>query len=698
VSITPAGGPFSKQMERQEALLRDIKRLCLKAGLVCVLCYLGNKFGTLVRFPNIGSAVLFPPYAFLTAALLMSSRGHWWAYLLASFVAYFAACWPTWPLTWVVLTEGANLSRALIAAIGIRYFFRSPRLDTLRGVVIFVLMAALLAPAVAALIGATTVVLHKSDVSFWMSWTAWFLSNAVTGMALLPALLVGMQAIEAAKRLSRSRLIEASLMFTGLILSSVVVFSVGAGHEKDGTLPARLYAPLPFLIWAGVRFGPGGTSLAVLGIAATVIWSASKGLGPFGDSAQDDNDIVSLYLFLLAVSLPVMILSALFRERGRSEESLQEHKSQVDLFFEHAPAAIAMLDRDMKYVLTSRRWLKDYRLGEQNIIGRSHYEVFPECPQRWKDIHRRCLAGAVETCEEDCFTRLDGSVDWIRWEVRPWHHAAGIIGGIIMFTEVVTERKRTEKEAQQQRQELAHLTRVGIVGELSGAIAHELSQPLTAILANAQAGQRFLAANDDGRQDLAEILSDIVRGAKHAGSVIRRLRALLKRDETHFGVINLNRVISEVLDLARHEFVSRSVRVETHLAPGLPPVRADRVGLQQVLLNLLMNACDAMNGIQSGNRLVTISSSVDPQGSIRVSISDCGQGIWAGHEERIFDSFFTTKEHGLGLGLSVCRSIVKAHAGRLWAENNPTGGATFHFALPVPKQAQSHVLASTART
>ncbi len=638
-----------------------------------------------VKF-HVGSAVFFPPYAFLTAALLMSPRRHWWTYLVAAFVGHFAARWPAWPLTWVALAGLANLLKALIAAIGIGYCAHgSPQLGTLRGVVIFVLMAVLLAPAAAAFIGAANVVLHKEVTNFWLPWTAWFLSNAVTGITLLPAILIGMLAVKAVKRPSRSRLIEATFLFSGLVLSSVLVFSVGESEGTGATLPARLYAPLPFLIWAAVRFGPGGTSVAILGIAATVIWSASKGLGPFVAGRQHDDNIISLYLFLLAVSFPVMMLSALFRERQRSERSLQEYKSQVELFFEHAPAAIAMFDRDLKYILASQRWLKDYRLGDQKIIGRSHYDIFPEAPQRWKDIHQRCLAGAVETCEEDCFPRLDGTVDWIRWEVRPWHHADGNIGGIIMFTEVVTERKRAEQEVELQRKELAHVTRVGIVGELSGALAHELSQPLTAILTNAQAGQRFLASDGDRRQNIAEILSDIVHGAKRAGSVIRGLRALLKRDEAHFAPVNINRVVTDVLDLARHEFVSRATRIETHLAHGLPSVWADRVALQQVILNLLMNACDAMNDNHPGNRQVSVLTVVDHEGSIRASISDRGHGISPGHEESIFDAFVTTKQRGLGLGLSVCRSIVKAHAGRLWAENNSTEGATFHFTLPLAK-------------
>jgi C4-dicarboxylate-specific signal transduction histidine kinase len=253
----------------------------------------------------------------------------------------------------------------------------------------------------------------------------------------------------------------------------------------------------------------------------------------------------------------------------------------------------------------------------------------------------------------------------------------------------ITERKQAELEIQQQRQLLTHLTRVATLGELSGALAHELSQPLTSILSNAQAAQRFLAREPADLAEVRDILNDIVDDDRRAGAVIRRWRTLLRKGETQLHPLDLNDVANEVLRLANTELIAHGVTVTTRLTQGLPPVRGDRVGLQQVLLNLIVNACDAMKHNERANRHLTVGTELDGADAVKVTIADRGDGIPADKIERVFEPFFTTKENGLGLGLSICRSIVAAHGGRLGVDNNADRGATFFFALsaqldPVP--------------
>jgi C4-dicarboxylate-specific signal transduction histidine kinase len=236
------------------------------------------------------------------------------------------------------------------------------------------------------------------------------------------------------------------------------------------------------------------------------------------------------------------------------------------------------------------------------------------------------------------------------------------------------------------------LTRVATLGELSGALAHELSQPLTSILSNAQAAQRFSSGDAVDLGELRDILKDIVDDGRRAGAVIRRWRTLLRRGETLLQTLDLNEVATEVLRLAHNELIAHGVTVTAHLTPGLPPVRGDRVGLQQVLLNLIVNACDAMKCNEPARRHLTVVTGPGADGAVQVAVADRGDGIPADKIERVFEPFFTTKEHGLGLGLAICRSIVAAHGGRLWVTSNADRGATFCFALSAQPDALSRQL------
>jgi PAS domain S-box-containing protein len=246
----------------------------------------------------------------------------------------------------------------------------------------------------------------------------------------------------------------------------------------------------------------------------------------------------------------------------------------------------------------------------------------------------------------------------------------------------VTGRRRAEREIAQQRNELAHLSRVNLLGELAGALAHELNQPLTAILSNAQAAQRFLAHGQSDIDEVRAILAVIVAEDKRAGEVIRRLRGLLKKGEVQHQPLNINEIVEETLNLVRGDLVERDITAHTELTQDAPVLHGDRVQIQQVLLNLVMNACDAMVDMSPQNRRITISTSLTSDGLVTLLVADCGMGISPGKLEHIFDPFYTTKSHGLGLGLAVCRTIITAHGGTLWATNNPERGATFHVKLP----------------
>jgi signal transduction histidine kinase len=276
------------------------------------------------------------------------------------------------------------------------------------------------------------------------------------------------------------------------------------------------------------------------------------------------------------------------------------------------------------------------------------------------------------------------------WEEHKWvvigAAAALAVQALLIAALIVQARRRRRAQAafELQQQELAHLGRVSLLGELSGAIAHEISNPLTAILSNAQAAKRFLQQKPADTGEVGEILDDIAADSKRAGNVIQRLRALFKKADAHLELADLNDIVADVLQLADRKLLEDNVNVATKLT-AVPAVRADPVQLKQVLLNLVVNACDAMAGNKLGDRGLTIATSCDGKRFAQVSVSDRGSGIAGSVKEHLFQPFVTTKSAGIGLGLSICRSIIEAHGGRLSAANNPDRGATFSVALPIDR-------------
>ena len=271
-----------------------------------------------------------------------------------------------------------------------------------------------------------------------------------------------------------------------------------------------------------------------------------------------------------------------------------------------------------------------------------------------------------------------------RWQLAATAHSwrTSVGEGAIDPPRGVDVQQHAGTLAREQQEELAHLARVAALGELSGAFAHELAQPLTAILANAEAALQLAMRESATPPELAEMLRDIIKDDVRAAAMIERLRALLARREIRRQPVDLNQIIGEVLALVRSDLIARNVSVRLELAPQPLIVLADAVQLQQVLLNLVVNACEAMSATPPAERQLTITTRTAEHGrKIACSVTDRGHGILQRCLDEIFEPFVTTKSNGLGLGLPICRSILEAHGGRLWAQNTSEGGASLHFLI-----------------
>jgi PAS domain S-box-containing protein len=381
------------------------------------------------------------------------------------------------------------------------------------------------------------------------------------------------------------------------------------------------------------------------------------------------------------LSAAVTALRVEVSERVAAERALRSSEQRFSTAFHSSPDAIVIVhQKDYRFVEVNEKWEAMFGYSRAEVIGRTADElgltVYEE--QRQRGSAQLEAEGHLPELELEARTRSGNTLhvllraDSLEMAGEPCH---------IISLRDVTARKRADSAAEEQRRELAHLGRVATLSQLSGALAHELNQPLAAILANVRAAQRMVRKDSPDFKELRAILEDIALDDRRAGDVIGRLRSLLKKGDAQASEVRLNDLVTGVTRLLHSDLIRRRVATETDLAPSLPLVLGEPVELQQVMLNLVANACDGMAGIPADQRRVTISTGVTSEGLVQLSVRDQGEGIPPDRLEQIFDAFFTTKNHGLGLGLAICRSIVTAHGGRLWAVNNPLGGATFHMLL-----------------
>jgi len=367
-------------------------------------------------------------------------------------------------------------------------------------------------------------------------------------------------------------------------------------------------------------------------------------------------------------------------ERRANERQLREQRRLLALFIQNAPAAIAMLDKEMRYIHASKRWLRDYRLEIENIVGRSHYEIFPEIPEHWKEIHRRCLAGATERCDEDPFTREDGRGDWLKWEVRPWMDSDGAIGGIIIMTELISDRKEAEQAlreaAEQQRkleERMLQAQKLESLGVLVAGVAHNFNNLLAIIMGTASMQEQ--AVTDPAELAALQVIS----------TACQRGRALVQ-SLSHFGRPSLAQQapfeLQSLLDEVRVLLgTTRKECAIVALDAGEPLwVLGDASSISTVLMNLSLNGLDAM---PEGGTLTLGASALDPDW-VEVRVEDTGAGMTPEVLARAAEPFFTTKPvgKGTGLGLSMSHGVVKAHGGTLELSSAPGQGTQVKLRLP----------------
>jgi PAS domain S-box-containing protein len=377
-------------------------------------------------------------------------------------------------------------------------------------------------------------------------------------------------------------------------------------------------------------------------------------------------------------------------ERKRAEEALGRSERQFRALFEEASIGIALMDAGGRPFETNRKFqeMLGYSAAELRRMSLTSYTHPDDAQPSWTRFTELLTGKRDHYRIEKRYRRKDGSLLWGNATAYLVRDQRGEPMFAISMVEEITERKRAEDALRKAEAELAHVTRVTTLGELAASIAHEVNQPLGAIVADANACLNWLAATAPRLDEAREALGAIVDEGHRAAEVIQRIRQLARRAEPQKERLNVNGVIRDASALVRNEALSRRVSLWTVLGSALPPVLGDRVQLQQVLINLAINGMDAMATITDGPRELVIRSQSESDG-VLVTVRDSGTGIAPQNMDRIFDAFFTTKSSGMGMGLSICRSIVEAHGGRLWAGANLGPGATLQFSLPAANPGQS---------
>ncbi|MEH2548472.1 PAS domain S-box-containing protein [Bradyrhizobium sp. AZCC 2262] len=456
----------------------------------------------------------------------------------------------------------------------------------------------------------------------------------------------------------------------------------------------------PFLLAVAATVWYAGTGPGVLAIVLSVLSLNYFFLLPFFSfSPISYTDLVYL-TFCIFCALAVGWVSGV---RRRAEQELRQAREELEATVAERTAS---LQRSERYLAEAQRLThcgvtayKGSRIffGSEEIYRIWGFDPAQGVPSRKDALQRihpddRDRLNAEVACavgEKKRYSTAfrivlpDGTVKHLESIGQPVFSTNGELVEVVDTEIDVTERKRAEEAYREAQLELAHANRVASMGQLTASITHEVNQPITAAITYALAARRFLKAEPPNFHEVDDALSLIVKEGNRAGEVVERVRALIKKAPARKDAVAIDDAILEVIALTRAEAANNSVSVRTQFAEGMPPVQGDRVQLQQVMLNLILNAIQSMSGVADGNRELQISiDAVPSEGSVRVGVRDTGPGLSPESIPRLFEPFYTTKPEGMGMGLSICRSIIEAHGGRLCAIPCEPQGALFQFTIP----------------
>ena len=677
-----AGVGSTPKAEQRRAQIFDwrVAGICLSVALAY---YLGAKIGFALTLQPHPISVLWPPNSILLAALLLTPARFWWLILLAAFPAHLAAQLqsnvpPAMILCWFI----SNSCEALIGAGCVRYLIDHPvQFDRLRNVGIFCVFAALLGPFLSSFLDAAFVSINQwGHDSYWQVWRTRFTSNVLATITLVPFIVTWSGGgITWLGRIRRARFLEAAVLLIALLSVNIVVFyKLGPTPDYD-----LLYLPLPFLIWAAVRFGSRGVSAAICAVTFLAIWSAGHGYGPFSTRSAEENAL-SIQMFLIVMSVPLLLLAGVVEERRRGAMTLRQRDERITLASESANLAFWTINFEGQESWMSDQGRAIFNFGPDESLSRELFlsRVHPEDRNAVDEAIERARATSPTFEFEYRLLRPDGETRWVISRGRYMRNEDGEISELIGVAIDVTAQVKADLQLGVQREEMTRMSRVSSLGELAASLAHELNQPLTAIASNAAAAGRFLAQDSLDLSMFEELLADVAADARRAGDIIHGIHHFVRKGEGIRRPVDLNESVREVLRLLNSDLLGRGTSVETQLAPNLPSVDANPVHLQQVLLNLLMNSLEAMQSMPAERRRIIICTKCEADSFILVSVRDHGGGLPKNNPDKVFAHFYSTKPNGMGMGLTIVRSIVEAHEGKLSAENTEDG-ARFCFRLPV---------------